>query len=110
MRKPSKLDKPKTKGEKNPTENTEENNGVIPYNFDPFANESGQCCKYWMNGLIYKILSTDLDKISFNECEDIIRFAIGCGTLVCQGIGAIEPQPCLEDVNNLLSSQLGGIN
>ena len=61
-------------------------------------------------GLIYKILSTDLDKISFNECEDIIRFAIGCGTLVCQGIGAIEPQPCLEDVNNLLSSQLGGIN
>ncbi len=61
-------------------------------------------------GLIYKILSVDLDKISYNHCEDIIQFAIGCGAFVCQGIGAIESQPYLEDINKLLSYQEGGIS
>ncbi len=61
-------------------------------------------------GLIYKILSVNLDKISCNQCEDIIKFAIGCGAFVCQGIGAIESQPYLEDVNKLLSTHKGGIS
>tara|TARA_B100000579_G_C22832838_1_gene856960 strand:- start:354 stop:1370 length:1017 start_codon:yes stop_codon:yes gene_type:complete len=61
-------------------------------------------------GLIYKILSVDLDKISCSKCEDIIKFSIGCGAFVCQGIGAIESQPYLEDVNQLLSSTIGGIS
>ena len=62
-------------------------------------------------GLMYKILSVDLDKTSCKQCEDIIQFAIGCGAFVCQGIGAIESQPYLEDVNKLLLSfQKGGIS
>lgn len=55
-------------------------------------------------GLIYKLLSVNLDQISYNMAEDIIRFAIGCGAYVCQGVGAIESQPYLEDVAKLLSS------
>ncbi len=61
-------------------------------------------------GLIYKLLSLNLDHISYDLAEDIIRFAIGCGAYVCQGIGAIESQPYLEDIEELLSSQNGGIS
>ncbi len=61
-------------------------------------------------GLIYKLLSVDLDYISCSMAEEIIRFAIGCGAYVCQFIGAIESQPYLEDVDKLLSSQNGGMS
>ncbi len=54
-------------------------------------------------GLIYKLLSVDLDQISQQIAEDIIQFGIACGSHVCTGIGAIAPQPYLEDVENLLS-------
>ncbi len=54
-------------------------------------------------GLIYKLLSVDLDQISQQIAEDIIQFGIACGSHVCTGIGAIDPQPYLEDIDNLLS-------
>ncbi len=54
-------------------------------------------------GLIYKLLSVDLDEISQQIAEDIIQFGIACGSHVCTGIGAIAPQPYLEDIENLLS-------
>ena len=61
-------------------------------------------------GLIYQLLAVNLDHISSNMAEDIIRFAIGCGAYVCQGVGAIESQPNLEDVAKFLSSQNGGMS
>ncbi len=61
-------------------------------------------------GIIYKLLSVDLDHISYSIAEDIVRFAIGCGAYVCQSIGAIESQPYLEDVDQLLSLQNGGMS
>tara|TARA_Y100001968_G_scaffold321273_1_gene355418 strand:- start:249 stop:1268 length:1020 start_codon:yes stop_codon:yes gene_type:complete len=61
-------------------------------------------------GLIYKLLSVELNQISQHIAEDIIQFGIACGSHVCKGVGAIEPQPYLEDVNNLLSFSKGGIN
>ena len=64
----------------------------------------------FMAGLIYKLISIDLDHITHTMAEDIIRFATGCGAYVCQGIGAIESQPYLEDVDKLLSSQSGGMS
>ncbi len=54
-------------------------------------------------GLIYKLLSVDLDQISQNIAEEIIQFGIACGSHVCTGIGAIEPQPYLKDIENLLA-------
>ncbi len=54
-------------------------------------------------GLIYKLLSFELDQISQEIAEDIIQFGIACGSHVCTGIGAIDPQPYLNDIDNLLS-------
>ena len=61
-------------------------------------------------GLIYKLTSVELDQISQQIAEDIIQFAIACGSHVCKGIGAIAPQPYLEDIDNLLSSYKGGMS
>ena len=61
-------------------------------------------------GLIYKLLSVELDNISYDIAVDIIRFAIGCGAYVCKGVGAIESQPYREDVEKFLSSHNGGIS
>ena len=61
-------------------------------------------------GLIYKLLSAELDCLTYKMAEEIIRFAIGCGAYVCQGIGAIDSQPYLEDIDNLLSLSKGGIS
>ena len=59
-------------------------------------------------GLIYKILHFESEQISKKIAEEIIQFAIACGSHVCKGDGAIEPQPYLEDIENLLSLSNGG--
>ncbi len=61
-------------------------------------------------GLIYKLLSVELDQIGQQAAEDIIQFGIACGSHVCTGLGAINPQPYLEDIDNLLSKSIGGIS
>tara|TARA_B100000700_G_scaffold264533_1_gene302337 strand:- start:386 stop:1402 length:1017 start_codon:yes stop_codon:yes gene_type:complete len=61
-------------------------------------------------GLIYKLLSVDLDQISKELAEEIIQFAIACGAYVCTGVGAIEAQPYREDIDKLLSLSNGGIS
>ena len=61
-------------------------------------------------GLIYKLLTVEFDQISQQIAEDIIQFGIACGSYVCTGVGAIDSQPYLEDIENLLSSSKGGIN
>jgi len=54
-------------------------------------------------GLIYKLISFDLDQISQKIAEEIIQFGIACGSHVCKGLGAIDAQPYLDDIDNLLS-------
>ena len=61
-------------------------------------------------GLIYKLLSVELDQISKERAEEIIQFATACGAHVCKGIGAIDPQPYREDIKQLLSLSNGGIS
>ena len=61
-------------------------------------------------GLIYKLLSVELDELSKQLSEEIIQFAIACGAHVCKGLGAIEPQPYLEDIDKLLSLTNGGMS
>ena len=61
-------------------------------------------------GLIYKLISFDLDQINEQIAEEIIKFAIACGSHVCKGMGAIESQPYLGDIDNLLSLSRGGLS
>ncbi len=61
-------------------------------------------------GVIYKLLSFNLNQINFQMAKDIIGFATACGAYVCQGVGAIDSQPLKEDVEQLLSSYEGGIS
>ncbi len=61
-------------------------------------------------GLIYKLLSYKLDQISNQTAKEIIQFAVACGAYVCQGLGAIDSQPYLHDVDKLLSLHSGGIS
>tara|TARA_B100000579_G_scaffold362182_1_gene320203 strand:- start:96 stop:1112 length:1017 start_codon:yes stop_codon:yes gene_type:complete len=61
-------------------------------------------------GLIYKLISVDIDQINKKIAEEIIQFAIACGSYVCKGLGAIDAQPYLEDIENLLSLSKGGIS
>ena len=55
-------------------------------------------------GLIYKLMFSELDQLNKQMAQEIIKFAIACGSHVCTGTGAIEAQPYLDDVKNLLSS------
>ena len=61
-------------------------------------------------GLIYKLLSIDLDQISMQIAEEIIQFAIACGAHVCKGVGAIQTQPYRDDIDKLLSLSKGDIS
>ena len=61
-------------------------------------------------GLIYKLLSLDLDKITKQIAEEIIQFASACGAYVCQKAGAIESQPYLHDIDQFLSLSNGGMS
>ena len=61
-------------------------------------------------GLIYKLLSVELDQISKKMAEETIQFAIACGAHVCKGVGAIDSQPFREDIDQLLSLFNGGIS
>ncbi len=61
-------------------------------------------------GLIYKLLSFELDEISTQIAEEIIQFANACGSHVCKGVGAIDAQPYREDIDKLLFSPNGGIS
>ena len=59
-------------------------------------------------GLIYKLISIELNQIDKQKAEEIIQFSIACGSHVCKGVGAIDAQPHLEDVDQLLSLSNGG--
>lgn len=61
-------------------------------------------------GLIYKLRCVELDEISQPIAEDIIQFGIACGSHVCKGVGAIDAQPYLEEINDLLTLSRGGIS
>ena len=61
-------------------------------------------------GLIYKLLSFELDQLSKQIAEEIIQFANACGSHVCKGLGAIDSQPYLQDIDDLLSFSNGGMS
>ena len=56
-------------------------------------------------GLIYKLVSVGTLSNSLKEMNSIIKFAACCGALVCQGKGAISPQPSIKQVEYFLDSR-----
>ena len=76
----------------------------------PFVVDTTGAGDAFTAGLIYQLTTFDLDQITQQIAEDIIQFGIACGSHVCTGVGAIDAQPYLEDVHNLLSLSKGGIN
>tara|TARA_Y100001968_G_scaffold60443_1_gene51328 strand:+ start:1038 stop:2054 length:1017 start_codon:yes stop_codon:yes gene_type:complete len=61
-------------------------------------------------GLLYKLMSIEMDELNEQIAEEIIQFAIACGSHVCKGLGAIDAQPYLEDISDLLSFSRGGMS
>ncbi len=61
-------------------------------------------------GLIYKLVSIDLHQVNQKIAEEIIQFAIACGSHVCKELGAINAQPFIEDIDQILSLSNGGIS
>ena len=55
-------------------------------------------------GLLYQFISLDRDLLSSSTIQEMVAFAAACGAIVCQGAGAIEPQPNLEQVKLFMDS------
>jgi fructokinase len=49
-----------------------------------------------------------LTTASAAQGQELMRFASACGALVCQGAGAIDPQPTLEQVQAFLAANPSG--
>lgn len=58
----------------------------------------------FMSGLIFQFIRNNESYKTKSKVELMIQFAAACGALVCQGEGAIDPQPTHDDVLSLLSS------
>ncbi|ABX09684.1 carbohydrate kinase family protein [Prochlorococcus marinus] len=58
-------------------------------------------------GIISQLLQTPLSQGDLLNPKEIVRFAAACGALVCEGAGAIEPQPIYGQVKEFLSLDVG---
>ena len=56
-------------------------------------------------GLLHGLLLDQVQGTSAIQPEALLRFASACGALVCQGAGAINPQPSAEAVQYFLARQ-----
>ena len=64
----------------------------------------------FLAGLLHQLLSVDLTQVDCPKVKQMINFASACGALVCQGAGAINPQPNELEVREFLDSSCGSIN
>ncbi len=58
-------------------------------------------------GLLHGLLHNPFHGELHNQPEPLLRFASACGALVCQGAGAIDPQPSADAVQAFLASHDG---
>lgn len=61
----------------------------------------------FMAGLLHRLCEAEADPHTVVESEAMLRFAAACGSLVCRGAGAIDPQPRATDVERFLATQAG---
>ena len=58
-------------------------------------------------GLIYSFLNTSYNNLSAEKVTDMISFASAAGALVCQGAGAIDPQPTKSEIYKYIQNYSG---
>ena len=61
----------------------------------------------FMAGLLHGLCQAEVDPHTVAEPEALLRFAAACGSLVCRGAGAIDPQPRAAEVERFLATQAG---
>ena len=61
----------------------------------------------FMAGLLHGLCQAEADPHTVAEPEARLRFAAACGSLVCRGAGAIDPQPRAAEVERFLATQAG---
>ncbi len=61
----------------------------------------------FMAGLLHGLCQVEADPHTVAEPEALLRFAAACGSLVCRGAGAIDPQPRAAEVERFLATQGG---
>jgi len=61
----------------------------------------------FMAGLLHGLCQAEADPHTVAEPEALLRFAAACGSLVCRGAGAIDPQPRAAEVERFLATQAG---
>ena len=61
----------------------------------------------FMAGLLHGLCQAEADPHTVVEPEALLRFAAACGSLVCRGAGAIDPQPSAAEVERFLAKQGG---
>ncbi len=61
----------------------------------------------FMAGLLHGLCRAEADPHTVAEPEALLRFAAACGSLVCCGAGAIDPQPRAAEVERFLATQGG---
>ncbi len=64
----------------------------------------------FLAGLLHQLLSVDFTQGDCPKVRQMINFASACGALVCQGAGAINPQPTELEVREFLDFSCGSIN
>ena len=65
---------------------------------------AGDC---FMAGLLSGLIKADSQLDNKESIQEIMKYAAACGALVCQGAGAIEPQPTHSAVEAFCLSQEG---
>ena len=66
-------------------------------------NDSTGAGDAFMGGLLHYLVQNNIQDIDEKKVFQIIRFASACGSLTCEGDGAIEPQPSVKEVDDYLA-------
>jgi fructokinase len=64
----------------------------------------------FLAGLLHQLVCKPgvlLEPVAVSAVEQALRFAAACGALVCQGAGAIDPQPSEQQVLSFLGESAG---
>jgi len=61
----------------------------------------------FMAGLLHGLCQVDTDLHTVSDPQALLSFAAACGSLVCRGAGAIDPQPTAAEVERFLAAQGG---
>ena len=76
---------------------------LVPFRIE--AVDSTGAGDAFMAGLLHGLCQPGAMPDAEADPGALIRFAAACGSLVCRGAGAIDPQPSFEEVQRWLAAQ-----